>query len=187
MATRKAGSQKATAGLTLEQRPVSELTANPDNYRHHPPGQIEQIKHSLQTLGQYKNVVITPEGVILAGHGVVQAAAELDWQTIAVHVFDGTEEQQRKLMVADNELSRMAEDDDAQLSQLLSAIRAETGLEGTGFDDEGLAALLAEVDTAVPPFMPVSADEQGRLDQLEPKWVQCPQCGDTFDARQAEA
>lgn len=173
--------------FSVENWPVASLQANPDNYRHHPERQVEQLRISLREHGQYKNVVITPEGVILAGHGVVQAAAELDWQTIAVHVFDGTEEQQRKLMVADNELSRMAVDDDAQLSQLLSAIQAETGLEGTGFDDEGLAALLAEVDTAVPPFMPVSADEQGRLDQLEPKWVQCPQCGDTFDARQAEA
>lgn len=173
--------------LTVENWPLAKLQANPDNYRHHPERQVEQLRISLREHGVYKNIVATPDGIVLAGHGVVAAAMAEGITELPVYVYTGTEEQQRKLMVADNELSRMAEDDDAQLSQLLSAIRAETGLEGTGFDDDGLAALLAEVDTAVPPFMPVSADEQGRLDQLEPKWVQCPQCGDTFDARQAEA
>ncbi len=172
MATRKAGSRKPATGLAVEQRAVSELTANPDNYRHHPPGQIEQIKHSLTTLGQYKNVVVTPEGMILAEHGVVQAAAELRWETIAVYVFTGTEEQQRKLIVADNELSCMAEDDVEQLSQLLSAISAETGLEGTGFDDEALAALLEEVEAAEPPAEWREYDP----DDMEFEH-QCPKCG----------
>lgn len=126
--------------FTVENWPLAKLQANPDNYRHHPERQVEQLRISLREHGVYKNIVATPDGIVLAGHGVVAAAMAEGITELPVYVYTGTEEQQRKLMVADNELSRMAEDDDAQLSQLLSAIQAETGLEGTGFDDEGLAA-----------------------------------------------
>lgn len=146
--------------FTVQNWLLRDLTANPDNYREHPPEQLEHIKHSLETLGQYKNVVATPEGVVLAGHGVVQAASELGWQTIAVHVFDGTPSEQRLLMIADNEISRMAEDDVEQLSQLLSAIDADGGLEGTGYDDEALASLLAEVDMKPLDWTPDNPDDQ---------------------------
>ena len=50
------------------------LKPNPENYRGHPQEQIAEIATSLRDLGQFKNVVVRPDGTILAGHGVVQAA-----------------------------------------------------------------------------------------------------------------
>jgi hypothetical protein len=133
------------ADFTVEHWPLDRLQANPDNYRHHPEAQVAQLQKSLQQFGVFKNVVATPEGLVLAGHGVVAAAMQEGLDTLPVYVFTGSEDEQRKLMVADNELSRLAEDDDAQLSQLLAAIQADGGLEGTGYDEDGLAALIGSL------------------------------------------
>lgn len=84
------------------------LKPNPENYRGHPQEQIAEIATSLRDLGQFKNVVVRPDGTILAGHGVVQAAIDLGWEQIAVHVFTGTDAEARRLMVADNEHIRDA-------------------------------------------------------------------------------
>jgi len=34
-------------------------------------------------------------------------------------------------------------------------------------------------------FAPATEEEQGKLDELDPKWIACPHCGKEFDARQA--
>lgn len=36
----------------------------------------------------------------------------------------------------------------------------------------------------VPDFQPGSEEEQGQLDQLDPKWITCPHCKEVFDARE---
>lgn len=136
--------QLAHPPLSIEYRDPRALAANPENYRHHPPEQISEIKRSLQDLGQYRNVVCRPDGTLLAGHGVVQAAIDLGWEQIAVHVFTGSEAKARRLMVADNELSRGAVNDDRELASLLRQVQRDFGdLRGTGFDASDLADLWA--------------------------------------------
>lgn len=138
--------QLAHPPLIIEYRDPRELAANPANYRHHPPEQISEIKRSLQDLGQYRNVVCRPDGTLLAGHGVVQAAIDLGWEQIAVHVFAGSEAKARRLMVADNELARGAEDDERALHALLNEIDRDFGdLAGTGWSDAEHEARLAEL------------------------------------------
>ena len=132
--------------LTIEFRDPRTLQANEANYRHHPREQIADIQRSLRDLGQYRNVVVREDGVLLAGHGVVQAACEMGWTEIAVHVFRGTEAQARLLMVVDNEVSRGAEDDERALHALLNEINRDFGdLQGTGWTDAEHEARLAEL------------------------------------------
>jgi hypothetical protein len=52
-------------------------------------------------------------------------------------------------------------------------------LDMTGFKAEEIKAL------QTPDFEPATEDEQGQLDELDPKWIACPHCGKEFDARQA--
>jgi len=139
--------------LKLQHVDPHELTPHPDNYRKHPADQIDHIKASLRELGQYKNVVIRPDGTILAGHGVVQAACELGMDRLAVYVFEGGEAEERLLMVADNEVSRIAEDDEARLHTLLQELASDFGdLVGTGWSEAEHEARLAEL-----------AEQQGAL------------------------
>jgi len=125
--------QRYERELVIEQRDPNELLAHPQNYRAHPAEQIEEIAKSLRALGQYRNVVARPDGTLLAGHGVVEAARKVGMKTVAVHIFEGTAEQEHLLMVADNELSRKAVDDE-QL--LLNLLREMDDVSGTGWTQE---------------------------------------------------
>jgi hypothetical protein len=73
--------------LRIEMRPVANLTAHPANYRRHPEHQLAILRESLRVHGQQKPVVVTPDGTILAGHGLVQAAKLEGWERIACHVY----------------------------------------------------------------------------------------------------
>ena len=128
--------------LEIQHWPIDKLTDNPENYRFHPELQVEHLRESLRTFGWYKNVVITPDGVILAGHGIVTAAKEEGLQQVPVFVFTGNEDQARKLLIGDNEVWRLAEDDDRKLTDLLKSLHeSDEGLAGTGFDEMMLANL----------------------------------------------
>lgn len=175
------------ATLTLEYRDPRELHSHPRNYRAHPPEQIKQIAKSLADFGQYKNIVVTPDGMVIAGHGVVQAAIEAGITELAVHVFDGDEAQVRRLMVADNELSRGAQDDPLALHNLLEEIARDDGdLMGTGWSENDLQELLTEVAVdagskrtgdgilakkfGVPPFSVLDA-RQGYWQERKRAWM----------------
>ena len=138
---------ETTPDLPIEHRDPRTLTPHPDNYRGHPDAQVEAIARNISDLGMYRPVVVTTEGVVLAGHGVTLAAAKLDLETIPVYVFEGTEAAAKRLMVADNELSRGAEDSEETLAALLGEIAESYGdLRGTGWSEDALAELVAEIE-----------------------------------------
>ncbi len=147
-------------GFQVEEWPVEKLTANPDNYRAHPEAQVAHLQQSLRELGVFKNVVARPDGTLLAGHGVLAAAVAEGLKTLPVFVFDGDDAAARKLMVTDNEVSRLAEDDDGQLTQLLESIQAEGDLLGTGHEDTDLSLLLDLTDEEFVPDAEASGDKQ---------------------------
>jgi ParB-like chromosome segregation protein Spo0J len=171
--------------MTTVTQKLTDLVAHPDNYRSHPPEQIEHIKHSLQKLGQYKPVVVTPEMRILAGHGVVEAARELGWKTVTVHVFDGDEPLQRLLMIADNEIQTGAMDDERALTELLRELNTDIGLDGTGYDEQMLAALVlvTRTEEEIPDFdaaaewvgMPSMGEEEREVRYQLIVWCDSPE------------
>ena len=118
-----------------------------------------------------------PDGTILAGHGILAAAQAEGLTEFPCVVCDGTDEEARALMVADNEQARLAQDDPDQLSQLLESLRADGMMAVTGHDDESLAALLVEVAEQRPPtgFVPEEFKEYDP-DSMEFAH-QCPKCG----------
>lgn len=163
--------------MRIEYRDPTTLTPHPQNYRAHPPEQVAEICKSIRASGQYKNVVVNTEGQILAGHGIVQACIEMGLSEVAVHVFDGTEAEQRRLMVADNELSRMAEDDERSLMSLLREIGEDFGdLRGTGWDEQEMQDRLNELaaedfEGKVPDEFPEYNPEEMEFEHV------CPKCG----------
>ena len=56
---------------------VSLLKPHPENYKKHPQDQLEHISKSIQENGIYRNIVISNDNVILAGHGVFEACKRL--------------------------------------------------------------------------------------------------------------
>ena len=130
--------------LTVERRAIDGLRPHPRNYRRHPEAQLEVLRRSLRDHGLQKPVVITPDGTILAGHGLVEAARAEGWSEIAVHVYDGPHPD--AFVVADNYSASLALDDEQALADLLQRLEADGELSASGYQEDDLAELLARLD-----------------------------------------
>lgn len=125
---------------------IADLVPHPRNYQEHPADQLEHIKRSITENGIYRNIVISRDNVVLAGHGVVVAAKALGMTEIPVVRLDIDSNDPRalKVVVGDNEISHLANVDDRMLSEILKDINDAEGvdLEGTGYDEMMLANLV---------------------------------------------
>jgi DNA modification methylase len=133
-----------TATLTAEPRELAALRPHPRNYRRHPERQLALLRESLRVHGQQKPVVITPDGTILAGHGLVEAAGAEGWTQIGVHVYDGPYPE--AFLAIDNRSSDLAEDDETALAELLRDLDAAGSLTAAGYGEDDLSELLARLD-----------------------------------------
>ena len=69
-------------GLRIAYRPIDELKPYPRNARTHSKQQIRQIADSIRNFGWTNPVLIDAEDGIIAGHGRVEAAKLLGWQSV---------------------------------------------------------------------------------------------------------
>jgi ParB-like chromosome segregation protein Spo0J len=123
---------------------------------------------------------VDTEGVIIAGHTRLLAAQKLGLSQVPVHIATDLSPQQIKAYrLADNRVAQEAEWDNDLLILELEELKEEGfDLDLTGFEQEEIEQL-GPVN-----FEPGTEDDQGQLDQLEPKWIDCPHCGKEFDLRE---
>jgi hypothetical protein len=82
---------------------IGQIKPHPRNARTHSKKQIRQIADSIRAVGFAAPVLIDEDGVLLAGHGRLEAARLLGLKTIPAIVIDGlTEARKRGLLLADN-------------------------------------------------------------------------------------
>jgi len=135
---------RVVVGISAEPREIAALRPHPRNYRRHPEHQLAILRESLRVHGQQKPVVITPDGTILAGHGLVEAARAEGWTEIACHVYDGPYPE--AFLAMDNRASDLAEDDEAALAALLRDLEAQDQLSATGWEPDDLEELLLRLE-----------------------------------------
>ena len=138
---------------------LAELKPHPQNYNRHSEAQIKRLMQSLETFGQPKPIVIW-RGLIIAGHGLVEAAQRLRWERLQASDMseEWTEAQATAFVGADNELARLADPDEAALAAL-AALAAGS--------EERLRELLATLET------PAGEDPGAQVDkaaELQAKW-----------------
>ena len=136
--------ESVAVGITTEPREISTLRPHPRNYRRHPEHQLAILRESLRIHGQQKGVVVTPDGTILAGHGLVEAAKAEGWDHIDCHIYDGPFPE--AFLAIDNRSSDLAEDDEAALAQLLRDLDAQEQLSAAGWESDDLNELLLRLD-----------------------------------------
>ena len=121
------------------------LLEHPENYQKHPEDQLEHICKSIEENGLYRNIVISNDNYILAGHGVVQALRKMNYKLVPIVRVNLAHDdiRARKIMIGDNEISHMADVDNRQLVNLLKKINLDNDVDllGTGFDKMMLANL----------------------------------------------
>src|SRR5204862_6941745 len=102
--------------LTSETIAIRELKPYPANPRRGEGGAIEE---SLEQNGQYRPIVVNQRTMeVLAGNHTLQAATELGWSEMAVTFIDCTEEQAKRIVLADNRTNDLAGYDNEALAEL---------------------------------------------------------------------
>lgn len=130
---------------------VKPLLVPIDRVRQHPSnpnnGDVDAIIESIQINGFFTAITVDQDtGYILAGNHRYQALHALGATEIPVIWTKQDPASATRILVADNRLGQMAQMDNAALAELLQDLQeTETGLAGSGFDDDSLQALLAQV------------------------------------------
>lgn len=140
---------------------IEKLIPDPRNARTHSKRQVTQIAESISAFGFTNPVLTDPEGNIIAGHGLLRAAKELNLTEVPVIVLAGLSETQKKaLRLADNKIALNA-GWDVEILKLeladLSLPEVDIDLGLTGFSPGEIDVVLAdsedpddEVISAVP-------------------------------------
>ncbi len=133
-------------------RPVGELRAHAGNARLHSAGQIEQIKASMLAFGFTNPLLVDEDGVLIAGHGRLDAAQGLGVAKVPVIVLKHLSAAQKEaLRLADNRIAENATWDQALLRDALAGLQqaGEVDLLAIGFSQDEIGAILAAADEAV--------------------------------------
>jgi hypothetical protein len=174
------------------------------NTRIHPEKQINEIRRSLKKWGQYKNVVVDENYLVLAGNGLVEAMrAEGMKKVTAIIMYELSENDKKKLMMADNKTAGLGIDNLDNIQQLINELAGDFDI--PGFDDEILNSINAaseEISQALEDYGKATdeniagieahanvnseepnnnGDDSDNLDdnnnETERKSVTCPNCG----------
>lgn len=119
---------------------VSELKVHPDNPRQ---GNVDDIANSIEVNGFYGVIVAQKSsGYVLAGNHRLKAAKAQNATKIPVAFVDCTDEQAKRIMLADNRLSDLSTYSEEILAGLLKELsESDLGLDGTGYDESFLDEL----------------------------------------------
>jgi ParB-like chromosome segregation protein Spo0J len=164
--------------MTIEHLKTSDLIPYARNAKKHDASQVAKLAGSIREFGFTNPVLIDKDNGIIAGHGRVLAAQSLALETVpCIRLGHLTDTQRRAYILADNRLAEIGGGWDEEMLKLELADLAalDVDVAEIGFDE----TILPEIN-----FEPGTESDQGKLDQLEPKIVKCPQCQKQFDARE---
>lgn len=133
------------AGTEIRVRAVADLKPYDRNARTHSAAQIDQLARSIQEFGFTNPVLVTEDGLIVAGHGRVEAARKLGIKAVPTLALSGlTPEQVRAYTLADNRLALDAGwDFDLLRAEMLDLRDLGFDTSVLGFDDLELEKLFA--------------------------------------------
>lgn len=159
--------------MRIEDVALASLRPHPRNYKKHPTAQVTEIVASIREHGIYRPIVVARDGTILAGHGVAEACRALEIAIVPVTRLDIAPDSLAaiKVVVADNELTRLGESDNVALANLLEEINVAGALAGTGMDEASVANLLAL--TRVPDDF---LGPDVTMNAVTREWVGMPEC-----------
>ena len=174
--------------MKVETVPLTTLTPDPLNARKHSKRNLDAIAASLSKFGQRKPIVVTHDGVVIAGNGTLEAASSLGWKEISIARApkDWDENTVKAYALADNQTGALAEWDETILNAALGELTSEGwDIAELGFDDlkmDEVEPLNGELDDVpIPPETPKS--------QLGDIWILGKHrlvCGDSTNLKDVE-
>lgn len=132
--------------MEIVYKKINELKPYENNSRTHDESQIKQICKSIKEYGWTNPVLIDEKGMIIAGHGRVEAGKKLDIKEVPCIVLSGlTEAQKAGYVIADNKMALNAGWNEELLKTELENLKElDFDLELTGFNIDELDELFKE-------------------------------------------
>jgi hypothetical protein len=155
---------------------VDELAPYAMNARVHSEEQIQDLARSIQEFGFVNPVLLGDDGVIIAGHGRVEAAKVAGLTKVPCIVLSHLNEKQRRaLTLADNRITLKSSWDFEKVSAELSKLaEMDYDLSVTGFTDDELdsflrmdAGIMPDYEAA--PLAPRQTNEEPQAEEQEPR------------------
>lgn len=161
--------------LKIEYLDKNSLKPYVNNAKIHTDAQIEQIKNSIEQFGFNDPIAVWKDNEIIEGHGRLLAAMQMDdISTVPViHLDELTDSQRKAYMLAHNKLTMNTGFDfgilEQELENLLDFDMTDFGFDSidTKFDEAALDELFEDAEPK----------------EKEPKKIQCPHCGEWFEAK----
>lgn len=125
--------------MRIEEVRVADLITPEINVRKHPDKQIEEITRSYKMFGQIRPVVIDESNNIWAGNGFVEAMRRAGTETVSAYRVVGlTDDQKKKLMLADNKTFELGASNMAVLDEVMKSL---SDFDIPGYDSDVLTEL----------------------------------------------
>lgn len=140
---------------------IKDLKHPDKNVRIHSEQQIRELKRSLEKFGQTRALVVDENNTILIGNGLYEAMRELGYDKASVYIkTDLSENDKKKLMIADNKTYALGIDNLDTLNEFLEELQGD--LDIPGYDEEILKQMVADADEITEKI-----SEYGTLDDEE--------------------
>lgn len=140
---------------------LEELVTPERNVRIHTEKQLREYERSVRMFGQIRPIVVDENNTILAGRGLYDTLKRMGKETADCYRYtDLTENQKKKLMIADNKIFSLGIENLDTLNEFLEELQDD--LEIPGFDDEILKQMVADADEITEKL-----SEYGTLDDEE--------------------
>ncbi len=152
---------------------IDELKPFAGNPKKHPKEQIEVLRKSLNVYGQTKSVIVDKNYMILAGHGLVEAAKENGMKEIVVGIVPFTGKKAIAYVLMDNKSAELSEYDFTILADTMIDLDTDSSfdMETTGFSLEEIQELVT--------WTPDKDGNDSEGNDGDKKKIKCPKCGYT--------
>ena len=131
------------------------------NVRIHTEQQLKEFQRSVKMFGQIRPIVVDENNVILAGNGLYETLIAMGKETADVYKYDNlTENQKKKLMIADNKIFSLGIEKLDTLNSFLEDLQGD--LDIPGFDEDILKQMVSEAEDVTEKL-----SEYGTLDDEE--------------------
>lgn len=156
--------------MEVKQTKISEIKPYSKNAKKHPKKQIEQVAASIKEFGFNQPLVVDKQGVLIVGHGRLEAAKLLGLKEVPTIVADISEAQAKAYRLADNKLN----ESDWEMSLVIEELKdlSPELLDLTGFEKD-LLLEPDEKDDVVPVVPEEPKAKLGDIYQLGKHRVMC--------------
>ena len=145
---------------------LADLKRPERNVRMHTEKQLVELERSVKMFGQIRPIVVDDGLVILAGNGLYETLLRLGWEEADVLRMEGlTENQKKKLMLADNKIYGLGVDDLESFDIFLEELKDD--LDIPGFDEGLLRSMVSQAGEVSEKLQEYGTLDDGEIEEIK--------------------